>query len=55
MKSYTIKELANKVSPKHKIIGLRPGEKLDEILLTDSEKENSVEKKDMWILKNKEF
>jgi len=51
MKSYSIKELAKKVSSKYKIIGLRPGEKLDEVLLTINEKNNAIEKKDMWIIK----
>ena len=36
MKLFTIKELANKVSKKHKIIGLRQGEKLNEILMTEA-------------------
>jgi len=51
MKSYSVKELADKVSSKHKIIGLRPGEKLEEVLLTTNEKNNAIEKKDMWIIK----
>jgi UDP-N-acetylglucosamine 4,6-dehydratase/5-epimerase len=52
MKSYKILDLANKKSKKHKIIGLRDGEKLDEILITSSEKEIAEEKNDMWILRN---
>ena len=52
MKSYKITDLANKISKKHKIIGLREGEKLTEDLITDSEKEKSLEKKDYWIIKN---
>jgi UDP-N-acetylglucosamine 4,6-dehydratase len=55
MKSYHIKELADKVSPKHKIIGLRPGEKMTEILLTQDEKNNSSERKEMWIIKKKKI
>ena len=51
MKSYKIKDLANKLSKKHKIIGLRQGEKLDEILITDSEKKLALEKSSMWIIK----
>jgi len=51
MKSYKIKDLANKVSKKQKIIGLRPGEKLEEILITEDEKKNAINKKDCWILK----
>jgi len=50
IKSYKIKDLTDKISKNHKIIGLRQGEKLKEILLTDSEKAKSVEKKDMWII-----
>ena len=51
MKSYKIKDLAKKISPKQKIIGIREGEKLDEVLITESEKINAVEKKNMWIIK----
>lgn len=51
MKLYDIKEFADKISKKQKIIGLRQGEKKEEILLTDNEKERAVEKKDMWIIK----
>ena len=53
MKSYKISDLAKKISKNHKIIGLRSGEKINEILLTDNEKKNAVEKKDMWILQNR--
>lgn len=52
MKSYKITDLANKISKKHKIIGLREGEKLTEDLITDSEKKKSLEKKDYWLIKN---
>ena len=52
MKSYKIKDLANKVSKDHKIIGLRNGEKMLEILMTDEEKKRSIEKKKMWIIKS---
>jgi len=51
MKLYNLKELASKYSKKHKIIGMRPGEKLSEILLTEEEKKNAIEQKDMWIIK----
>ncbi len=51
MKSFNIKELADKISKKQKIIGLRPGEKKEEILLTDDERKKAIEKKDMWIIK----
>jgi len=53
MKSYKISDLAKKVSSSHKIIGLRPGEKVHEVLLTDNEKKDAIEKKDMWILQNR--
>jgi len=51
MELYNIKEMANKVSKKHKIIGLRAGEKLNEVLITDVEKKHAIEKNDMWIVK----
>ena len=50
MKSYTIKELADKISKKHKIIGLRQGEKLEEVLISDSEKMIATEFKNMWVI-----
>ena len=50
MKSYKIKSLAQKYSKKQKIIGLRQGEKIKEILITKEEKKKSLEKDDMWIL-----
>jgi len=51
MKLYNIMEFANKISKNHKIIGIRSGEKLSEVLLTDAEKKSSVEKDNMWIVK----
>lgn len=51
MKSYNIKQLATKLSHKHKIIGLRRGEKLKEILITAEEKRIAEERKNMWIIK----
>jgi len=51
MKSYKIKDLAMKFSKKHKIIGLRQGEKVEEILITKTEKKMAEEKKKMWIIK----
>ena len=51
MKSYKIKNLAQKYSKKYKIIGLRQGEKLKETLITKEEMKNSLEKNDMWILR----
>ena len=52
MKLYTILELASKISKNQKIIGPRQGEKLQEILITEEEKKNSKEKKDMWVIQN---
>lgn len=51
MKSYKIKDLAKKISPKQKMVGIREGEKLEEVLISESEKINSVEKKNMWVIK----
>jgi UDP-N-acetylglucosamine 4,6-dehydratase/5-epimerase len=53
MKSFNVKKLAEKVSKKHKIIGLRQGEKMREVLMTKEEEENSIEKKSLWIINNK--
>jgi len=50
MKKYSIKDLAMKYSKKHKTVGLRPGEKFEEVLLTDEEKKHSEESKDMWVI-----
>ena len=55
MKSHKIIDLANKYSKKHKKIGLRPGEKLKELLLTENEKKLSKETKDMWVLEPYNF
>ena len=51
MKEFKMKDLAMKISKKHKIIGLRQGEKMAEILITNNEKKIANEKKDMWIIK----
>ena len=51
MKIQSIKKLADKISKKQKIIGLRRGEKIEEILLTQNEKSKAIEKKDFWIIK----
>ncbi len=51
MKMYKIQDLAKKISKNHKIIGLRKGEKLEEVLMTEEEEIRSVETKDMWIIK----
>lgn len=52
MKLYNLKTLASKISKNHKVIGIRQGEKMEEILLTNEEKKHSVEKNDMWIIKS---
>lgn len=50
MKSYNVINLASKISKKQKIIGLRKGEKLEEILLSKDEQKRSKNLKDMWII-----
>ena len=45
------KDLADKTSKKQKIIGLRQGEKIKEILITKDEKNMAIEKKNMWIIR----
>jgi len=52
MKSYKIKDLAKKISKHHKIIGVRKGEKLNEILMSEEERKIVLERSNMWILKN---
>ena len=52
MKLYKIKDLANKISKKQKIIGLRRGEKIEEVLLSKNEKNRAIEKKNFWIIKS---
>ena len=51
MKMYKISKLANKITKNHKIIGLRKGEKLKEILLTDEEIKRATSNEKMWIIK----
>jgi UDP-N-acetylglucosamine 4,6-dehydratase len=51
MKSFKIKDLASEISKKQKIIGLRQGEKLEEILITEEEKKKAQEKNNMWIIR----
>tara|TARA_Y100001949_G_scaffold176568_1_gene190491 strand:+ start:639 stop:1511 length:873 start_codon:yes stop_codon:yes gene_type:complete len=53
IKLYNIQHLANKVSKKQKIVGLRKGEKLVEILISDSEKKHAIKKDNMWIITEK--
>ena len=50
MEPSNVKKLAMNISKKHKIIGIRHGEKIREILLTDNEKKMAIEKKDFWII-----
>ena len=50
MKSFSIKQMANKISNKQKIIGLRQGEKINEILITNNEKKKAKEMNDAWII-----
>ena len=51
MEEFKIKDLAVGISSKHKIIGKRKKEKMNEVLLTKEEKEKSKETKKMWIIK----
>ena len=51
MKLYTIRELANKISKKQKIIGLRQGEKIQEISISSEEKLIAIKKPNMWVIK----
>jgi len=50
MKEYKILQLANEISKKHKIIGLRQGEKMEELLISEEEMKIAEEKKSMWII-----
>jgi len=51
LKSFKITDLANSISKKHKIIGLRYGEKINELAITEQEKRIAKETKEMWIIK----
>jgi len=50
MKLHAVKDMAKKYSSNHKIIGLRKGEKMEEILITNNELKNAKKLKDMWII-----
>lgn len=50
LKLFKMIDLANLISKKHKIIGMRYGEKINEELLTEQEKTNAEETKEMWII-----
>ena len=51
MKQYKLKDLASEISTNHKIIGLRQGEKLEEVLITEDELTRASSKKTMWIIR----
>ena len=51
MKNYEISAMANKISKKQKIIGIRQGEKLEEELISNNEKKRAKENKKMWIVR----
>jgi len=50
--SMNVTDLAEAVAPgcRHKVIGIRPGEKLHEILVPEDESHNTVELKDMYVV-----
>ena len=43
--------VANEITKNHKVVGLRKGEKLKEILLTNEELKYATSNKKMWIIK----
>jgi len=51
MKKYKISQLADKISKKHKIIGLRQGEKMEEVLISEEEMKIAEKKENMWIIR----
>lgn len=51
MKVYDIKNMASKISKKHRIVGLRQGEKIEEVLITNAEKKLAENKNNMWIIR----
>lgn len=50
LKLYKIKDLASRISNKHKIIGMRQGEKMFETLITEEEKKHAKSDEKMWII-----
>lgn len=52
MKLQKVADLAKQFSKKQKIIGLRPGEKIQEKIITEGELKLAIEKPDMWLIKN---
>ena len=55
MKSFKLKQMAETFSKDYKIIGMRRGEKLKEVLMSKEEEENAIEKKKFWIIKNQNY
>lgn len=51
MKLYEMQKLADDISKKQKVIGIRRGEKVLESLLSEEEEKHSIKKKNMWIIK----
>ncbi len=52
MKEYEISQLAEKISKKHKVIGLRQGEKMAEILISEEEMKMAEKKENMWVIRH---
>ena len=52
MKEYKISQLAEKISKKHRIVGLRQGEKMEEVLISEEEKKIAEETDNMWIIRH---
>ncbi|MEM4249725.1 MAG: SDR family NAD(P)-dependent oxidoreductase [Candidatus Nitrosotenuis sp.] len=52
MKLFNIKDVASKISKKHKVIGARQGEKIKELLLSANEENKAETKKNMWIIRD---
>ena len=50
MKKYKISQLADKISKKHKVIGLRQGEKMEEVLISEDEIKIADKKENMWVI-----
>ena len=51
MKLQKIGKLADSISKKQKIIGIRKGEKIQEELMTKAERKKAIETKEMWVIK----
>jgi UDP-N-acetylglucosamine 4,6-dehydratase/5-epimerase len=52
MKSYNIQKLANTISEKQKIIGVRHGEKIEELLMSKQEKKLAKDLGKLWMIKS---